>query len=245
MYKKELTVDITLPVYNEENVLRHNTLVLHDYLDKTADFTWDIIIADNASNDKTPEIAKALSLEYDRIKYQHIPIKGRGYVLREALLRSNADVVSWMDIDLATNIRYFKLLIEGIRCGYDVSIGSRLMQGSRIKRRLNREIFSRVYNCLIKLLFFNRFSDAQCGFKAFRTNIAQQFLPLVKNNNWFFDTELLLLLEYNKYRIFEVPVEWIEDIKSKVHITKTVLEDLAGLLRMRCTIHKKRLRERG
>ncbi len=144
-----------------------------------------------------------------------------------------------MDVDLSTNLHYLKPLIEGIACGFDISIGSRLMQGSRVKRRLHREIFSRIYNFLIKLLFFTSFSDAQCGFKALRNDVAKHLVPLVKNNNWFFDTELLLWAEYNKYRILEIPIEWIEDIKTKVHIGKYILEDLAGLLRMRFSIHKK------
>ena len=239
MYRKISSVDVVISVYNEEDHLQKNIPILYKYLEKIADFSWNIIIADNASTDKTPQTATDLSLKYERIQYIRLSVKGRGFALRKTFIQSNADIVCYMDVDLSTNIRYLKLLIEGIACGFDLSIGSRLMQGSRIKRRLNREIVSRIYNFLIKCLFLNRFSDAQCGFKALRTNVAKQLVPLVKNNNWFFDTELLLLAEYNKYRIFEVPVEWTEDIKTKVHIAKTILEDLTGLLRMRFSIHRK------
>ena len=241
MTTKRITVDIALPVYNEETCLEKNTLVLYGYLEKSADFSWNIIIADNASIDNTRSIGEKLAQQYERIHYRRIPVKGRGRALKEVFSHSNADIVSYMDIDLSSNLRYFRLMVEGIRCGYDTSIGSRLMQGSRIKRRLKREVISRIYNLLIKILFFNKFSDAQCGFKAFRTSTIKKLIPLIKNNNWFFDTELLLLLEYNKYRIFEVPVEWIDDLKTKVRITNTALEDLAGLLRTRFTIHKKRI----
>jgi hypothetical protein len=151
-------------------------------------------------------------------------------------------VILYTDVDLSANLNYLKLLLDGISRGFDIAIGSRLMQRSRVKRRLNREIISRGYNFIVKVLFWNKFSDAQCGFKAIKTEVAKILIPLIKNNSWFFDTELLLLAEYNKYRIFEVPVEWIEDIKTKVNIPKTVVEDLMGLLRMRFTIHKKRLR---
>jgi len=239
MNTKAISVDVVVPVYNEESCLQRNVIILFDYLNKISDFSWKIIIADNASTDRTAEIAKELSLRYDKILYKHISVKGRGYALRETFLQSDTDIVCYMDVDLSTNLRYFKLLIEGVRCGYDASIGSRLMRGSRIKRRRIREIFSRIYNFLAKVLFLTKFSDAQCGFKAFKTDAAKQLLPFVKNNSWFFDTELLLLAEYNKYRIFEVPVEWIEDFKTKVKILRTILEDLAGLLRMRFTIHKK------
>lgn len=241
MYKKILSADIIIPVYNEEACLQKNVLILHGYLSKVADFSWNIIIADNASSDNTPKIAADLSAKYNGVKYMHIPVKGRGHALRAAFLKSGADIVCYMDVDLSTNIRYLKLLIEGIACGFDISIGSRLMQASRIKRSLGREIVSRIYNSIIKLLFFNKFSDAQCGFKAMRSEVARHLIPLVKNNNWFFDTELLLLAEYYKYRIFEVPVEWIEDMTTKVHITNTVIEDILGLLRMRFTIHKNKM----
>ena len=239
MYEKTQSVDIIIPVYNEEDCLERNVLILYTYLEEVADFSWNIIIADNASTDRTSQIATYLSSKYENIQYIYLPIKGRGYSIRRAFLQSKADILCCMDVDLSTNLHYLKPLIEGIACGFDISIGSRLMQGSRVKRRLHREILSRIYNFLIKLLFFTRFSDAQCGFKALRTDVAKHLVPLVKNNNWFFDTELLLLAEYNKYRILEIPIEWIEDVKTKVHIGKTILEDLAGLLRMRFSIHKK------
>ncbi len=146
MDKKTQSVDIIIPVYNEEGCLQKNVLILYNYLEKIADFSWDIIIADNASTDKTSQIATDLASEYKRILYVHIPVKGRGYVLRKTFLESNADIVCYMDADLSINFRYLKLLIEGITCGFDISIGSRLMQDSRVKRRLNRKIISRIYN---------------------------------------------------------------------------------------------------
>ncbi len=239
MYRKISRVDIIIPVYNEQSCLERNVLQLYHYLTKVADFSWDIVIADNASTDKTPQIARDLISAHKSISYAWLPIKGRGLALRNTFLQSNADVVCYMDADLSTNLIYLKLLIEGIACGFDIAIGSRLLQASRIKRRLKREIFSRIYNSMIKCLFFNKFSDAQCGFKALRTEVAKKLIPLVENNNWFFDTEILLLAEYNKFRIFEVPVEWTEDIGTKVNIGKTVLEDILGLVRMRLSMHKK------
>lgn len=242
MDRKILDVDIIIPVCNEEDCLQKNVVILYNHLEKISDFSWNIIIAESASTDKTSQIAIDLVSRYRRVVYVHISVKGRGYALRKTFLESNADIVCYMDADLSINFHYLKLLIEGITCGFDISIGSRLVQGSRVKRRLKRKIISRVYNFLIKSLFFNGFSDAECGFKALRTDVAKKLVPLVKNNNWFFDTELLLLAEYNKYRIFEIPVKWTEDIKTRVDITKTILEFLAGLIRMRFSIHKNRVR---
>lgn len=238
--KKVTSVDIVIPVYNEEDCLRENILILHNYLEGTANFSWNIVIANNASTDSTSKIASELSSQFDRIKHVHLPEKGRGRALRKTFSESNADIACYMDVDFSTNLKYLRLLVEGILCGFDICIGSRLMQGSRVKRRLKRELISRIYNSIIKILFFNRFSDAQCGFKAIRTDVAKKLIPFIKNNNWFFDTELLLLAEHNKYRIFEIPVEWTEDIKTKVRIFKTVMEDLLGLIRVRFSLARDR-----
>src|SRR5207247_6299033 len=115
----------------------------------------------------------------------------------------------------------------------ELAIGSRLAPGAEVARSLKREAISLTYNALIKLIFFNRFSDAQCGFKAGRTDVVKQLLPLIENNNWFFDTEMLLLAERNKLRIAEVPVRWVEDPDTRVNLRSTIKEDLQGLWRMR------------
>ena len=139
-----------------------------------------------------------------------------------------------MDVDLSTNLEMFPALIAAIaEQGYDMAIGSRLIRGARIVRSLKREVVSRSYNLLVKTLFFNRFSDGQCGFKAARTSVARALLPQVKHQGWFFDTELLLLAERHGCSIKEVPVEWIEDLDSRVNIMKTAWEDVRGLLRVR------------
>ena len=242
MHKENKSVDVVIPVYNEEACLSRNIEMLYTYLGKISNFSWKIIIADNASVDETLQIAKKLSAQHKRITYFHLPAKGKGRALRKAFLRSSADLVCCMDADLSTNLRYLRILFEGIACGFDLAVGTRLMQASMTKRRWNREIISKMYNCMIKCLFFNKFSDAHCGFKVLKTDVAKKLIPLIENNGWFFDAELLLLAEYNNYRIFEVPVEWTEDIKSKVNIPKTVIEDLLGMARLRCTINGKKVK---
>jgi glycosyltransferase involved in cell wall biosynthesis len=191
------------------------------------------VIADNGSTDGTLAVAETLARTYSEVTVLHVPTKGRGGALRAAWSASRADVVSYMDVDLSTNLRFFPLLLHGIALGYDVAIGSRLLQASQTHRSPKREALSRVYNGLVKLLFLNRFSDAQCGFKAVRRVVAEQLLPLVENTHWFFDTELLLLAERRGYTIFEVPVEWIEDLDTRVKIVPTIVDDLRGLLRVR------------
>jgi glycosyltransferase involved in cell wall biosynthesis len=227
------SVEIVIPVYNEEEALGPCVGRLRTFLENEFAHDWSITIANNGSTDGTLELAATLRAADSRVQILNLSRKGRGLALRTAWGKSNADVVSYMDVDLSTNLRYFPLLVEGLRCGYDIAVGSRLMQASMVARRLKREILSRGFNTLIRLLFRTRFSDAQCGFKALRREAAQQLLPHVINNSWFFDAELLILAERNNFRIFEAPVEWMEDLDSRVNLWSTAIEDLEGLARMR------------
>jgi glycosyltransferase involved in cell wall biosynthesis len=236
MADADVRVDIVIPVYNEERVLAESIGRLRAYLDAALPYAWCIIVADNASIDDTAAVGQALAADPDgRVRYLRIDQKGRGRALRRAWLESTADVVSYMDVDLSTNLQSFGPLVEGIVHGpFDVAIGSRLKRGARVTRQWKRELISRGYNLLIKALFPRRtFSDAQCGFKALSRQAADVLVPLVENNAWFFDSELLLRAEQKGFRIAEVPVEWIEDLDSRVDILGTAAEDIRGLLRVR------------
>ncbi|HEX2910615.1 MAG TPA: dolichyl-phosphate beta-glucosyltransferase [Chloroflexia bacterium] len=231
---KDVLVEIVIPVYNEQEVLEKSVNSLRAYLLEYFPYRWRITIADNASIDKTWEIAQRLQETYSDVKAVHLDQKGRGRALRYVWSNSDADVVSYMDVDLSTNLKSFLPLVAPIITGHsDLAIGSRLARGAIVTRQWKREIISRCYNFMIKLSFFNAFSDAQCGFKACRTDVARRLLPLIENNEWFFDTEMLLLAEHNHLPIYEVPVEWIEDLDSRVKIVKTAMEDVKGLVRIR------------
>ena len=231
---RQVSVEIAIPVYNEEAALPESIAALHSYLDTYFPYRWSIVIVDNASTDRTLAVAQALAAQYPRVSVLHLDQKGRGRALRAAWLASEADVLAYMDVDLSTNLESFLPLVAPLVTGHsDLAIGSRLLKGAVVTRQWKREIISRCYNLLIKLLFRNRFSDAQCGFKAIRRDVARALLPEVENQHWFFDTELLLLAEERGLRIYEVPVEWIEDLDSRVHIVATALEDIKGLLRVR------------
>jgi glycosyltransferase involved in cell wall biosynthesis len=239
----QVRVEIVIPVYNEEHVLRQSIETLRSYLLHYFPYQWQITVADNASTDRTWKLAECLKAEYDGVHAVHLDQKGRGRALRTAWLASDADVVSYMDVDLSTNLESFLPLVAPIITGHsDLAIGSRLLRNAMVTRQWKREIISRCYNLLIRILCRNRFSDAQCGFKAVRRTVAQEILPQVENQEWFFDTELLLLAEERGLRIYEVPVVWVEDLDSRVHISKTALEDIKGLLRVRKQRWQRRLR---
>ncbi|MBN9389953.1 MAG: glycosyltransferase family 2 protein [Chloroflexi bacterium] len=227
-------VEIVIPVYNEQVVLEQSVKTLREYMAKNFPYRWQITIADNASVDRTWEIAQRLESEYPEVKAMHLDRKGRGLALRTAWLESDAEIVSYMDVDLSTGLESFWPMVESILVGKsEVATGSRLAKGAQVTRQWKRELTSRGYNTLIKLFFFHRFSDAQCGFKACRAETVRKLLPMVENNAWFFDTELLLLAEHNRLPIFEIPVRWVEDLDSRVHIVKTATEDIKGLWRLR------------
>lgn len=231
---------IAIPVLNEEKELEKNVKILADFLGRGFKYSWEITVVDNGSIDKTQEIGRRMAILDERIKYLRLEERGRGKALKKAWLASDADILSYMDVDLSTNLKSFSPLIDKIINGADISIGSRLMKDSQTTRQLKREIISRAYNFLIKLMFNNKFSDAQCGFKAITKEAANELLSKVVDNKWFLDTELLLLAEKNGYKIAEVPVEWIEDLDSRVNIIKTAIDDIQGLIRLKINFTRKK-----
>jgi len=231
---RNCTVDVVVPVHNEEAVLEESIATLRAYLRNAVPFAARVIVADNASTDTTPRLAAALAARHEDVEALLLDRKGRGLALRTAWLASGADVVAYMDVDLSTNLRSFLPLIAPVVAGHsEVAIGTRLAQQAHVRRQVKREVLSRGYNLLVHAGFRARFSDAQCGFKAIRTDVARRLLPLVRDDGWFFDTELLLLAERNGFRIHEVPVDWIEDLDSRVDVGSTIVGDLSGLWRVR------------
>lgn len=231
---RTLTVDIVLPVLNEAYILEESVRTLCMYMEDNLPYHYQIIIADNGSTDGTRRVAAMLAEHFPAVRVVCLPEKGRGRALKQVWLQSRADIVSYMDIDLSTNLDAFVPMITPLVTGdAAIAVGSRLMKESQTTRGLKRDIISRCYNRLIRWTMRTKFVDAQCGFKAMRRDIAQQLLPHVKDTAWFFDTELLVKAEYEGYTIHEEPVEWIEDTDSRVHIVKTATEDIKGLSRVR------------
>jgi glycosyltransferase involved in cell wall biosynthesis len=231
---REQLVDVVVPVFDEERALVRNVEALLGYLEAEFPCCYRIVVADNASTDGTAAIGAELARGHDAVEYLRLERKGRGHALKTAWLASDANVVSYMDVDLSTNLQSFLPLVSPLLSGHsEVAIGTRLGHNAHVRRRIKREVLSRGYNLLIHAGFRARFSDAQCGFKALRADVAQRLLPLVEDDGWFFDTELLLLAERNGMRIYEVPVDWVEDLDSRVDLPSTIAGDLGGLWRMR------------
>ena len=226
-------VEIVIPVYNEEAALETSVRRLHEYLTESFPLTWLITIADNASRDQTWGIANRLAYDLQGVRAVHLSEKGRGRALKATWSQSDAKVVAYMDVDLSTDLDALLPLVAPLVSGHsDMAIGTRLARDARVSRGHKREFISRSYNLILRLTLHNRFSDAQCGFKAVRTDVARALLPLVEDDGWFFDTELLALAEHNGLRIHEVPVDWVDDTDSRVDVASTAREDLRGVWRV-------------
>jgi putative flippase GtrA len=226
-------VEVVVPVYNEQAALERCIRSLHRYLRSQSRFTWRIVIADNASTDATGAIAARLARELSGVDVVSVSRMGRGLALREAWSRSRAEVVCYMDVDLSTDLRALLPLVAPLLSGHsDVAIGSRLARGARVVRGPKREIISRAYNRILHTVLRAGFSDAQCGFKAVRAEVARELLDEVRDDGWFFDTELLILAQRRGLRIHEVPVDWVDDPDSRVAILRTAMQDLRGVGRL-------------
>ena len=207
---------------------------LHEYLTSRFPFPAVITIADNASKDTTLAVAQSLATELPRVRVLHLDAKGRGRALRAAWLQSDAQIVTYMDVDLSTDLNALLPLVAPLVSGHsDLAIGSRLARGARVKRGPKREFISRAYMLVLRLSLGAHFSDAQCGFKAMRTSVAKQLVPNIRDEGWFFDTELLILAQRAGLRVHEVPVDWTDDPDSRVAIVRTAVEDLKGVWRLR------------
>jgi glycosyltransferase involved in cell wall biosynthesis len=231
-------LDIAIPVYNEERVLERSVRALHTYVHAEIPFATRLIIVDNASEDATRLIGMRLAAQLGGVRFMHVAEKGRGRALRAAWMTSDAAVLAYMDVDLSTTLDSLGGLIAPLLSGRsDISIGSRIMRGAAVTRSLQREFISRAYNLLLHAVLHTQFRDAQCGFKAIRAEVAREVLPAVRDQGWFFDTELLVVAQRAGLRIHELPVEWIEDPDSRVNVPRTVLSDLRGVLRMLRNAH--------
>ncbi|MFE1770065.1 glycosyltransferase [Streptomyces sp. NPDC059008] len=226
-------LDVVIPVYNEESDLEPCVRRLHEHLARTFPYGFRITIADNASTDRTPDVAARLDDTIDEVTAVRLEQKGRGRALRTVWSLSEAPVLAYMDVDLSTDLNALLPLVAPLISGHsDLAIGSRLSRSSRVVRGPKRELISRTYNLILRGSLAARFSDAQCGFKAIRGDVAARLLPMVEDTGWFFDTEMLVLAERAGLRIHEVPVDWVDDPDSTVHLVRTAVDDLKGVWRV-------------
>jgi len=236
-------VEVVVPVYNEAASLETGITTLRRYLDEAFPFRTMVTIADNGSTDGTALVAQRLASTLDGVQAMILSRKGRGFALRTAWSASEAEVVAYMDVDLSTSLPALLPLVASVLSGHsDLAVGTRLARGSRVIRGPKRELISRAYSRLVQLSQRSSITDFQCGFKAIRRERALQILPLVEDNDWFFDTELVVTAERLGVRISETPVDWTDDPNSSVDIVATAADDLRGLWRIAHRRHLQQVR---
>ncbi len=253
-----MKINVTLPVHNAAAQLADSVRRLVEFLAGLSPDTWEVVIAENGSTDETRALAQRLAAEYgssaseirssgvvDRerrpagreaqgapavtVRVMSRDAAGRGGALRAAWLDSGAEVVSYMDVDLSTDLACLPALLAPLKRGEaDLAVGSRLLPGSRTTRGWRREVLSRGYNHLLRAALGLRAADAQCGFKALTRAAARALLPGVKDEGWFFDTELLWRAQREGWRVVEVPVRWVDSPTSTVRLLPTIARDLQG-----------------
>ncbi len=230
---RKVSVDITLPVLNEERTLEKNVRMLLGEISSGFSFDWSLTIVDNGSSDDSWKIASRLARTEANIRALRLGQRGRGGALKAAWSSSSADIMAYMDIDLSTELEALAPLLDPIAAGtVDVSIGSRLSSGSEVTRSARREAISHLYNLIARAALRYPIRDAQCGFKAVSRQTVQSIVPAIEDDSWFFDTELLVLAWRAGLRINEVPVRWVEDDDSRVRVVSTAIDDLRGIWRL-------------
>lgn len=225
--------EITLPVLNEERTLKTQVLILYHFLLKEVSVypDWKIVISDNGSTDNTQGIGEKLAEEYARIKYIRMEEKGVGMALQTSWGQSDAGIVGYMDLDLATNLKHLPEAISALASGYELVYASRLAKGSVIKgRRFIREISSRVFNIIARNYLGVHFSDGMCGFKFMKREVYEKlYAGGARSKTWFFSTELLAVAEWLKFKIYELPVEWTDSATSHVRILPLAMQYLKAM----------------
>lgn len=227
-------VDLIVPTLNEAHVLRTSIERIRRYMRDEFPYPARVVVADNGSTDGTGELAEQLAQEYEDVGVVRLNMRGRGRALRQAWSETEAEIVAYTDVDISTELPALERMCRAIwEDGYDMAVGSRLMRESQTTRGLKREAISRIYNLLIKVVLWTRFSDAQCGCKAVSRRVVKDLMPLVQDEEWFFDTELLVRGEKGGYRVKDIPVTWVDDDDSRVKIVSTAWKDIQGVLRLR------------
>lgn len=234
-----MSILIVVPAYNEDKIIKDNLIKLDDYLQINLADDYLIVLADNNSTDQTANICQALSQKNNKIDYFFISQKGKGRAVLKTWQHylADFDIFIFMDADLATDLSAMILLLKALQQGNDLAIGSRYLKDSQVKRSVLRRLFSAVYRLFLKIFLGTKVKDFPCGFKAVKQNVVREIVPQIKNQAWFFDTELVYLAEKNSYKIKEIPVKWQEprtsENKSKVSLIKVSWQYFKEVFRLK------------
>lgn len=244
----EIKIEITIPVLDEEKTLKTQIEKIDAFLSASNNLrdNTKLIIVDNGSTDRTQEIAIALAANLKRVEYLRLEERGVGRALKASWLNSSADIVGYMDLDLATDLKHLEPVLELLKKDKsDIVTGSRLLKTSKaIGRGPIRTITSKSLNKILDIRFGVSFSDGMCGFKFLKQSLVESLISAgAVSDGWFFATEILIVGEALNYRVADVPVEWTDDPNSKVRIVKLSLEYLKAMKKLKHNLN--RLKEKN
>ena len=226
-------VSIVLPAYNEANRIEETVERTAAALREISP-SFEIIIAEDGSKDGTDRICESLARKYDFVKHLHSDERqGRGRALDRAFRSSKGEILGYIDVDLATDMKHLLELIQSIRDGYDFATGSRMLPESNVKRPFKRGFASKGFNFLTRLMLGSKLYDHQCGFKSFRREALFALMDEIKDTHWFWDTELFVRAQRAGYRVKEFPVEWKQGGTTKVNLVKDVFGMGSQIFRLR------------
>jgi len=240
-----MLIEFIVPCYNEEQILKQNTIKLLNFLKlQKYPFNWKIVLLLNGTTDNSELLALKLQEQNQEINLFIVSEKGKGNALKKYFDHSLGNFLIYMDIDLAVSLENINdLLTPLLNENYDIAIGSRLLKRSQTNRSFFRELTSRFYILLSKIIIKHPFSDLQCGFKGIKKETWLKVSSLIKDKYWFFDTELLFYINYLNYKYKEIPVNWSENRyekrKSKIKILKDTLMFIKNLINLRKNNFKK------
>lgn len=227
-------VSVVCPAYNEQETIEDTVKAvletLSNFLPARA---FEVIIAEDGCDDRTPEIATRLSEQNGRVRHIHSDQRlGRGGALSHAFERAHGDILVYLDADMATDLGNLEKLVEVIRSeDFDIATGSRWLPESQVNRPAKRGIPSLGYNVLVRTVLRSDFQDHQCGFKAFDRTVLDALLPAIQDEHWFWDTEVLVKAQRRGYRIKEFPVDWTPKRDSKVDLIRDIFSMGSQILR--------------
>ena len=221
-----MTLTILFPVLNEHLRLEKGIDNCVDFVRKNIEIPVKIVIADNGSDDDTPEIGKRLDAKYPEVTYTRIEERGLGIAFRTGVLAADTDIVGYMDIDLSTDLKYLSKTVELFENDPKLQYvnGSRFSKDSDTKgRKWYRKITSAGLVFILKHYLGMKATDALCGFTFLRTKAAKELVEKCSDDKgWFYTVEMLLRAERAGIEIEDMPVEWVEDYNTTVNVGKTI-----------------------
>jgi len=237
-----MKITIAVPAYNEEKIIGQKLDQLFEFCQKQlSNYQWLIVIAINGSKDKTLKIVQGKKKIYSNLEYINLNTPGKGGAIRKAWQTYPGDINIFMDADLSTELKSTHELIKAIKEeNYQLVIGSRYQKQSQLERSIIRSLFSHIYNLILKIFFNLKITDASCGFKAVSQKVIKDIVPNIRNNDLFFDTELLILARQSNLSIKEIPVAWKDENqrKTKIKIFKTSFDYFKEIIKIKVRLKK-------